>query len=157
MGDTIYFNASTVPIGDHFPIELWFCITIPKAQGWTIHIASLSKHPGTYLKFQYEQIYTLLSHNTGCNDIWSLLQMGSKYTLHYISNLEKDPYTDYYLRGFWNESSNQVAHPEPILTANTAGFKKRYDFVPVPFQHIGICWNWTSEFYMSSEIKSARF
>jgi hypothetical protein len=24
-----YLNASTIPMGDHFPIELGFCITIP--------------------------------------------------------------------------------------------------------------------------------
>ena len=60
-----------VPMGDHFPIELGFCITIPKAQGHTIRelIASLSEHPCTFLRFSYEQIYTLLSRVTGHNDL----------------------------------------------------------------------------------------
>ena len=31
-GTPFYLNASTVPMGDPFPIELGFCITIPKAQ-----------------------------------------------------------------------------------------------------------------------------
>ena len=37
MWNRIYLNTSTVPMGDHFPIELGFCITIPKTQGQTIH------------------------------------------------------------------------------------------------------------------------
>ena len=42
-GGPLYFNASMVPMHDHFPIEVGFCITIPKAQGRTIHklIASI--------------------------------------------------------------------------------------------------------------------
>ena len=43
-GGPLYFNASMVPMGDHFPIELGFCITVPKAQGCTKHklVASFS-------------------------------------------------------------------------------------------------------------------
>ena len=63
-GRPVSFNTSMVPMGDHFPIELGFCITIPKAQGRNIHqlIASLSEHPCPFLRSHYEKIYTLLSH-----------------------------------------------------------------------------------------------
>jgi hypothetical protein len=82
-GTPFYLNASTVPMGDHFPIQLGFCITIPKAQGQTIHklFASLSEHPCAFLRFRYEQIYTLLSHITGCNGLQLLLQMGNRNSL----------------------------------------------------------------------------
>ena len=44
-GTPFYLNASTVPMGDDFPIELGFWITIPKAQGQTTDkfFASLSE------------------------------------------------------------------------------------------------------------------
>jgi hypothetical protein len=49
-----YYNASKVPMSDHFPIELGFCITVPKAQGRTIHYisASLSEHPIAFLRLR---------------------------------------------------------------------------------------------------------
>ena len=50
----------------------------------------------------YEQIYKHLSHSTGCNDLWLMLQMGNRNTLWYISNLKTDPYMAYYFRGFSN-------------------------------------------------------
>ena len=35
-GGPLYFNALMIAMGDHFPIELGFCITILKAQRRTI-------------------------------------------------------------------------------------------------------------------------
>ena len=71
MWGTILLKCATVPMGDHFPIELGFCITIPKAQGRTIHklFASRSQHRCAFLRFRYEQIYTLLSCISGRNDL----------------------------------------------------------------------------------------
>ena len=119
-----YYNASTVPMADHFQIELGFCITIPKAQGRTIHrlVASLSKHPSPFLRFRWEQMYVLLSRITGRNGLRLLLQMGDRNTLDYISDLEKDPYTAYYFDGFGKESSSEVSYWNADLAAEAAGF-----------------------------------
>ena len=123
-GPPYFFNALSVPMADHFPIELGFCITIPKAQGRTIHklIASLSEHPCPFLRFKWEQMYTLLSRITGADDLRLLLRMGDRNTLNYISDLEKDPYTTYYFAGFPRESCTEVARWDPILAAKAAGF-----------------------------------
>ncbi len=114
-----------VPIGDHFPIELGFCITIPKAQGCTIHklIASLSEHPCPFLRFHYEQIYTLLSRITGHNDLQLLLQMSNTSTLQYISKLKKDNYTTYYFERYSSVSNHISSYWNPKLAAKAAGFK----------------------------------
>ena len=82
-GGPLYFNASMDPMGDHFPIEVGFCITIPKSQGCTIYklIASFSEHPCPFLRFHYEQIYSLLSRRTGRNDLRLLLQMSNRNKL----------------------------------------------------------------------------
>jgi hypothetical protein len=126
-GRPYHFNASSVPMADWFPIELGFCITVPKAQGRTIHklIASLSEHPCAFLKYQWEQLYTLISRITERDEMRLLLQMGNRNTLEYISDLEKDPYTAYYFAGFPKESSTEVVHWDPILSAKAAGFLKK--------------------------------
>ena len=123
-GTPFHYNASTVPMADHFPIELGFCITIPKAQGRTIHklIASLSEHPVPFLRFRWEQIYTLQSRITERNDMRLLLRMGNRNTLQYVSHLEKDPFTAQYFAGFPKESSTEVVYWNPTLAANAAGF-----------------------------------
>ena len=114
-------------MADWFPIELGFCITVPKAQGRTIHklIASLSEHPCAFLKYQWEQLYTLISRITERDEMRLLLQMDNRNTLEYISDLEKDPYTAYYFAGFPKESSTEVVHWDPILSAKAAGFLKK--------------------------------
>ena len=122
---SFYYNASSVPIADHFPIELGFCITIPKAQGRTIHklIASLSRHPLSYLRFNWEQIYVLLSRITGRSDLRLLLKMGNRSTLDYISELEKDPYTVHYFKGFGDSSNNSTPlRWNKAIAARAAGF-----------------------------------
>ena len=48
--------------------------------------------------------------------------MGNRNTLQYISTMEKNPYTTYYFAGFLIESSPEVVHWDPILTAKAAGF-----------------------------------
>eukprot|EP00574_Skeletonema_japonicum_P005934 CAMPEP_0201715830 /NCGR_PEP_ID=MMETSP0593-20130828/1925_1 /ASSEMBLY_ACC=CAM_ASM_000672 /TAXON_ID=267983 /ORGANISM="Skeletonema japonicum, Strain CCMP2506" /LENGTH=276 /DNA_ID=CAMNT_0048205439 /DNA_START=459 /DNA_END=1289 /DNA_ORIENTATION=+ len=97
-----HYNASTVPIGDHFPIDLGFCITIAKAQGRTLHrlILSLSEHPQPFLQFKWEQVYTALSRIRAREFLTLLLYMGNRNTLSYLSRLEKDPYTASYFAGF---------------------------------------------------------
>ena len=111
-------------MGDHFPIELGFYITIPKAQGCTIHklIASLSDHPCPFLRFCYEQIYTMISRITGRNDLRLLLQMSNRNTLQYISELKKDNYTTYYFDGYPSESNHIISYWNPKLAAKAAGF-----------------------------------
>jgi len=111
-------------MADSFPIGLGFCITVPKAQGRTIHklIASLSEHPSNFLKLRWEQLYVILSRITERSDLRLLLQMNNKNTLKYISNLEKDPYTTFYFAGFSKESSNEVVHRKAALAAEAAGF-----------------------------------
>ena len=113
-----------VPMGDHFPIEVGFCITIPKAQGRTIHklITSLSEHPCPFLRFRCEQIYTLLSCITGRNDLRLLLQLSNRNTLQYISDLKKDNFTMYYFEGYPNESNHIISYWNPKLAARAAGF-----------------------------------
>ena len=123
-GRPFHFNASTMPMADYFPIELGFSITVPKAQGRTIHklITSLSEHPSNFLKFRWEQLYVVLSRITKRNDLRLLLQMGNRNMIWYISDLEKDLYTTYYFAGFPRESSNQVVHWDATLAAKAAGF-----------------------------------
>ena len=113
-----------VPMGDHFPIEVGFCITIPRAQGRTIHklIASLSEHPCPFLRFCYEQIYTLLSRITGRNDLRLLLQMSNRNTLQYISYLKMDNFTMYYFEGYPSESNHIISYCNPKLAARATGF-----------------------------------
>ncbi len=120
----LYFNKSMVPMGDHFPIEVGFCITIPKAQGCTIHklIASLSKYPHPFLRFCYEQIYTLLSCITGHNDPRLLLQMLNRNTLQYITELKKNNYTRNYFEGYPSESNLIISYQNPKLAAKAAGY-----------------------------------
>jgi hypothetical protein len=121
-----YFGASTVPIADNFPIELGFCITVPKAQGRTIHklIVSLSEHPSPFLRFKWEQAYVVVSRITGKENMKLLLQMGNRDTLAYLSELEKDRFTTYYFQGFCNESSDRISYWNSDLTARVAGFVK---------------------------------
>ena len=123
-GRPFHYNASTVPMADWFPIELGFCITVPKAQGRTIHklIVSLSEHPCPFLRFSWEQVYTVISRITMCDDMRLLLQMGNRNTLQYISDLEKDPNTAHYFAGFPRESSDEVVHWDATLAARAAGF-----------------------------------
>eukprot|EP00956_Cyclotella_meneghiniana_P007994 scaffold10655_cov51-Cyclotella_meneghiniana.AAC.1 len=111
-------------MADHFQLELGFCITIPKAQGRTIHrlIASLSKHPCPFLRFRWEQMYVLLSRITGRNDLRLLLRMGDRNFLDYISELEKDPYTVHYFAGFGQESSTNISYWNADRAAQAAGF-----------------------------------
>ena len=113
-------------MGDHFPIELGFCITIPKPQGRTINklFASLSEHPCAFLRFRYEQIYTLLSRITGRIDLRLLLQMGNRNSLRYISDPKKDPYIAHCFKGFSNNSCYEDTHWDPILAAKVASFIK---------------------------------
>ena len=121
-----HFSASTVPMADHFPIELGFCITVPKSQGRTIRkvIASLSKHPTNFLRLKWEQLYTVLSRIEENAELKLLLQMGNRNTLDYISELEKDPKTTYFFAGYPRESNNEVVHWDPLLAATAAGFTK---------------------------------
>ena len=97
-----HYNASTVPIGDHFPIDLGFCITIAKAQGRTLSrlILSLSEHPQAFLRFTWEQVYAALSRIRAHEFLALLLYMGNRQTLTYLSHLKKDPYTASYFAGF---------------------------------------------------------
>jgi hypothetical protein len=119
-----YYNASTVPIADHFPLELGFCITVPKSQGRTIRrlVASLSQHPSPFLRFNYEQIYVLLSRITGREDLSLLLKNGDRNTLNYISKLTKDPLTDFYFCGLGSRTLGSVCHWDSNLAARAAGF-----------------------------------
>jgi hypothetical protein len=119
-----FYNASTVPIADYFPIELGFCITVPKAQGRTIHrlVASLSEHPSPFLRFKYEQIYVLLSRITGRHDLSLLLKNSNQNTLNYISKLTKDPLADFYFAGLNNKTVGGVSRWNSILAAKAAGF-----------------------------------
>ena len=123
-GGPLYFNALMVPMGDHFPIELGFYITIPKAQGHTIHklIASLSEHPCPFLRFCYEQMFILLFCITRRNNLWLLLQMRNRNTLQNISKLKKDNYTTYYFEGYPSESNHIISYWNPKLAAKAAGF-----------------------------------
>ena len=97
-----HYNASNVPIGDHFPIELGFCITIAKAQGRTLQrlILSLSEHPQPFLRFKWEQVYTAISRVKAREFLTLLLYMGNRNTLAYLSDLKKDTYTASYFAGF---------------------------------------------------------
>lgn len=119
-----FYNASKVPMSDHFPIELGFCITVPKAQGRTIHnvTASLSEHPIAFLRFQYEQLYVLLSRISGSNEMRLLLRNGCRDTLNYISKLEKDPFSQYYFAGFGDETTSTPTPWNSTLAAMAAGF-----------------------------------
>ena len=118
-----HFSASTVPMADHFPVELGFCITVPKSQGRTLHkvIASLSKHPNNFLQLKWEQLYTVLSRIEENSELKLLLQMGNRNTLEYISDLEKDPKTTYFFAGYTSESNNEVVYWDPVLAAAAAG------------------------------------
>ena len=124
-GAPYYFNASEVPMADHFPMELAFCITIPKAQGRTIRklIASVSaEHPCPFLRFRWEQFFTLFSRITGREDLSLLLQLGNRNTLSYLSDLKKDAFTAHYFAGFPQASSTEVSYWNASLTAKAAGF-----------------------------------
>ena len=48
--------------------------------------------------------------------------------LQYIPDLKKDTYTEYYFKGFSNESSYEVALWDPILAAKATGFIKESKF-----------------------------
>ena len=111
-------------MADSFPIELGFSITVPKAQGRTIHklIASLSEHPSNFLKICWEQLYVVLSRIPKRDNLRLLLQMGNRNTLRYISDLEKALYRAYYFAGFPRESNNEVVHWDATLAAKAAGF-----------------------------------
>ena len=126
-GSVFHFNASSVPMADYFPVELGFCITVPKAQGRTINklIASLSKHPSKFLRLRWEQLYVILSRIPHRNEMRLLLQMGNRNTLQYISELEKDPYTTYYFAGFPRESNSELVYWDPTLAARAAGFLEK--------------------------------
>jgi hypothetical protein len=121
-----YYNASKVPMSDHFPIaiELGFCITVPKAQGRTIHYvtASLSEHPIGFLPFRYKQLYVLLSWIIGNDEMWLLLRNGCRDTLNYISDLKKDPFTRYYFAGFGDGVHSTPAPWNSTLAATAAVF-----------------------------------
>jgi hypothetical protein len=123
-GRPYHYNASSIPMADSFPIELGFCITVPKAQGRTINnlIASLSEHPNPFLRFTWEQLYTVISRITHNETMRLLLHMGDRNTLNYISKLTKDPYTQYYFMGFQNESSTEAVHWDKVRSARAAGF-----------------------------------
>ena len=82
----------------------------------------LSEFPCPFLRFCYEQIYTLLSHITGHNDLQLLLQMSNRSTLQYISKLKKDNYTTYYFEGYPSESNHIISYWNPKLAAKAAGF-----------------------------------
>ena len=85
-GSPLHIRASTVPMSDHFPMELGFCITVPKAQGRTINkvIASLSEHPCPFLRFRYEQVYIILSRIKEHQDFKLLLKMNNRNTLNIL-------------------------------------------------------------------------
>ena len=80
------------------------------------------EHPCPFLRFCYEQIYTLLSRITGCNDLWLLLQMSDRNTLQYTSNLKKDNFSMYYFEGYPNESKHIISYWNQKLAARAAGF-----------------------------------
>ena len=126
-GRSFHFRASTVPMADSFPIELGFCITVPKAQGRTIHklIASISEHPCKFLQIQWESLYVLLSCIQERSDLSLLLQLGNRNTLQYISKLKKDPYTASYFAGFPKESSDEIVYWDETLAAKEASFLGR--------------------------------
>jgi len=122
-----HYNASNVPIGDHFPIELGFCITIAKAQGRTLHrlILSLSEHPQPFLRFKWEQVYTAISRVRARECLTLLLYMGNRNTLSYLSDLKKDVYTASYFAGFVPANSNgsgAVSYWHREVAARAAGF-----------------------------------
>ena len=122
-----HYNASNVPIGDHFPIELGFCITIAKAQGRTLHrlILSLSEHPQPFLRFKWEQVYTAISRVRAREYLTLLLYMGNRNTLSYLSDLKKDVYTASYFAGFVPANSNgsgAVSYWHREVAARAAGF-----------------------------------
>ncbi len=123
----ITIHASNVPIGDHFPIELGFCITIAKAQGRTLHrlILSLSEHPQPFLRFKWEQVYTAISRVRARECLTLLLYMGNRNTLSYLSDLKKDVYTASYFAGFVPANSNgsgAVSYWHREVAARAAGF-----------------------------------
>jgi hypothetical protein len=121
-GRPFHCNASTVPIAGSFPIELGFCITVPKCQGRTVHklIASLSEHPTNFLKLGWEQLCTILSCMTERDAPRLLSHMGNRNTRQCMSALEKDPCTTRHFAGFPKEPANEVAHWDPTLAAKAA-------------------------------------
>ena len=123
-GSPLHIRSSTVPMSDHFPIELGFCITVPKAQGRTINkvIASLSEHPCPFIRFRYEQVYIILLRIKEHQDLELLLKMNNRNTLKYISTLEKDPFPTYYFAGFQQISYDRLEKWDSTLAAKAAGF-----------------------------------
>jgi hypothetical protein len=114
-------------MADYFPLELGFCITVPKAQGRTTHniIVSLSEHPCPFLRFKWEQVYVVLSRVRHHLGMTLLLLMGNRATLNYITNLEKDPLTAAYFKGFSDLSSSVVSYWDSDLAAKAAGFVEK--------------------------------
>ena len=124
MSSPVYIRASKVPLAGYFPLDLGFCITVPKAQGRTIHrvIASLSEHPIPFLKFSWEQLYVVLSRIRHHDDLRLLLPLNNRNTLTYIANLEKDQSTAHYFAGFQHQTDNDLVYWNADAASRAAGF-----------------------------------
>ena len=89
------------------------------SKGRTIRkeIASLSEHPIPFLRFNWEQMYVILSRIQTRIDLRLLLKMNDRSTLSYISQLRKDKYTSDFFAGYLNPSSDKVTYWDEKLAA----------------------------------------
>ena len=85
-------------------------------------IASLSEHPNPFLRFKWEQLYTVISRIMHNKHMRLLLRMNDRRTLNYISKLEKDKATIQYFKGYSRISSDEIVYWDEELAAKAADF-----------------------------------
>ena len=108
--------------------SIWYAsVTVYKAQGRTIRrlILSLSQHPDHRLRYTWEGLYVALSRIQYKDHLRLLINKNDWNTVQDVRRLKKCRYTDWYFKGYRDDTGEGLNVWDEEMSKTVAGFTDR--------------------------------